>query len=141
MAATMTCRRLNGLLFLALTLLLSTVANAHTPERTLQPVARHDGVAKRAGPYNIEFVSEGSCASIYMHSKSNARLGTSRTSATITVHLAGEKREITLNSDGGNRLRGCGEVAFNDISMLVIRLHRYGKEDVAVLLNLDQARE
>lgn len=79
MAATMTYRRLGGPVFLAVALLLSTLANAHTPERTLQPVARHDGIAKRAGPYNIEFVPEGSCASIYMHSKGNASLGTSRT--------------------------------------------------------------
>lgn len=141
MTAPMTRRRLNGPMVLAVTLLFSAAVHAHTPERTLQPVVRHDGIAKRAGPYNIEFVPDGSCASIYMHSKSNASLSTSRTSATVTIHLAGEKREITLSADGGNRLRGCGEVALAEISMLVIRLHRYGTEDVAVIMNLDKARE
>ncbi|MFB3103958.1 MAG: hypothetical protein ACE1ZA_03435 [Pseudomonadales bacterium] len=111
---------------------------AHSPDRARDPLTRHEGIGKRAGLFNIEFVAEGACASVYVYSKSNVPISVARSVATITSYLPGGKDELLLEPNRGNRLYGCSSVELDGFLAVLIRLEIYAEDPVSVLLRPQQ---
>lgn len=109
---------------------------SHTPERVEEPVAKHGGIAKRAGPYNIEIVRKGKCLTIYVNSKNNTKLSTARSTAKAVMFVKGDNPEISLIPNGSNLLYGCCDVTLGNARMAKMQLKIFGKEPVSKLFVL-----
>lgn len=134
-------RWLAGILYVvcvAWVILAMSPVHAHTSERILEPVTKHEGIGKRAGPFNVEYVGEGRCASLYVHSNSNVPQSVSGATASVSVFSDGNKTTLALAPAGGNHLHGCGAIDIGSAVSLVVRLTMYGKPPVAVMIRAVQ---
>lgn len=117
-------------------MIFSQVSYSHSPERMREPIAKHGGVAKRAGPYNIEIVRKGQCVSVYVNSQDNSELSTIRSSAKAVMYVKGNNPEFVLTPLGDNQLHGCCDVMLEGARMVKMQLKMFGKEPVSKLFVL-----
>ena len=109
---------------------------SHSPTRTKEPIAKHGGIAKKAGPYNIELVRNGKCVSVYVYSKDNTELSTSRSSAKAVMFVKGKNPELVLLPVADNQLHGCSDVTLDNARMAKMQLKIFGREPITKLLVL-----
>lgn len=114
--------------------LVSASVFAHAPERTVDPVSRHGGLAKRMGEYNLELVVGPNQIVVYVHSQNNRPLSTEAAVASILVmHDAGSKT-IELLPAGENRLAAEWQAPAVEEIRAVLSLALYGKKPIRRLV-------
>lgn len=116
--------------------LIASHTHSHTPERVEEPIAKHGGIAKRAGPYNIEFVRRGKCLTIYVNSKDNSELSTAQSSAKAIMFVKGDNPEVSLVPNGNNLLYGCCDVLLENARMAKMHIKIFGREPISKLFVL-----
>ena len=117
-------------------MILNQASYSHSPTRTKAPIAKHGGIAKKVGPYNIEFVRNGKCVSVYVYSKDNTELSITRSSAKAVMYVKGDNPELVLLPGADNHLYGCCDVILDDAKMAKMHLKIFGREPVSKLLVL-----
>lgn len=110
------------------------VVSAHTSERNADPVARHGGLAKRVGEYNIEVVAQKEQVFLYVHSRGNRALSTDGATASMRLMYDGGSTELSLLPSGSNQLTGDWQAPPVSRLNAVLNIKMYGHEPVKRLL-------
>lgn len=108
---------------------------AHASERTMGPITHHGGVSKR-GEYNSEFVTFGYCATLFTLSTSNVQQSVAYARESISVRSKDGVHEIEPTLLSGNRMHACGELIFDQASVLILHSLIKSKQPKPILLNL-----
>lgn len=113
----------------------SATAFAHVSERSVDPVSRHGGLAKRIGQYNLEIVANQRQLQLYVYSQGNRPLDTHRSSAELRIMHSGGTTDVQLSPSGGNRLASDWQAPQSDSVWAVLTLSIYGRKPVKRLVS------
>lgn len=110
------------------------VAWAHTSEHAVDPLARHGGLAKRAGDYNLEFVADPLQFQLFVNSQGNRPLSTSGAVADLRIMHDAGAMDIQLQPAGGNRLAADWQAPVGESIRAILTLTMYGSKPVKRLV-------
>lgn len=108
-------------------------AFAHSAERPREPVAKHGGVAKRVGKFNIELVLGNEQVQLYVRSQGNRRLATDRASGELLLMHQGQSITLTLAPTGSNQLGASWKAPAVDEFKAVLKLQMFGTDEAKAL--------
>lgn len=114
-------------------------AEGHRSEPKKEPIQRHGGLVKRAGSYNIEWVYDEACVTLYVHSQSNIPLPTSRGTAEAEVFVKNGKKLVELETSGGNRFSNCVDGPFDGVRMVILRVQIHGEKSEKLLFTVQKS--